>query len=72
MSDKNDHIEAAKQIIVSLGLPRVQQNERSALCALGNCLTKASSPLARKTKTRLPSLAGGSFFVVVMATPRTA
>lgn len=28
------HIESAQQIIVSLGLPRAQQNERSALCLL--------------------------------------
>lgn len=34
MNDKNDHIEAAHQIIISLGLPRTQQNERSALCLL--------------------------------------
>ena len=34
MIDKNDYIEAARQIIISLGLPRAQQNERSALCLL--------------------------------------
>ncbi|AKM33236.1 restriction endonuclease (plasmid) [Pandoraea faecigallinarum] len=35
MTDKeNDHIEAAHQIIISLGLPRAQQNERSALALL--------------------------------------
>ena len=34
MNDKNDYIKAAHQIIVSLGLPRAQQNERSALCLL--------------------------------------
>jgi len=34
MTDKNDFIEAAHQIIISLGLPRAQQNERSALCLL--------------------------------------
>ena len=34
MNDKNDYIEAAHQIIISLGLPRAQQNERSALCLL--------------------------------------
>ncbi|MDR2209690.1 MAG: hypothetical protein LBE22_12200 [Azoarcus sp.] len=34
MSSPNDHTEAAQQIIVSLGLPRSQQNERSALCLL--------------------------------------
>ncbi|HBC9315277.1 TPA: restriction endonuclease [Escherichia coli] len=32
--NQNDYIEAAQQIIVSLGLPRAQQNERSALCLL--------------------------------------
>ncbi|MCY4436725.1 MAG: BsuBI/PstI family type II restriction endonuclease [Chloroflexi bacterium] len=34
MTDKTDHLEAAQQILVSLGLPRAQQNERSALCLL--------------------------------------
>ena len=34
MNDKNDHIKAAHQIIISLGLPRSQQNERSSLCLL--------------------------------------
>ena len=35
MTDKkNEHIEAAHQIIISLGLPRAQQNERSALSLL--------------------------------------
>lgn len=34
MNDKNDYIKAAYQIIISLGLPRAQQNERSALCLL--------------------------------------
>ena len=34
MKNKNEYIEAAQQIIVSLGLPRAQQNERSALCLL--------------------------------------
>jgi hypothetical protein len=29
-----DHIEAARQIIISLGLPRAQHNDRSALCLL--------------------------------------
>lgn len=32
MNNQNDYIEAAQQIIASLGLPRAQQNERSALC----------------------------------------
>lgn len=34
MIKKNDHIAAALQILTSLGLPRAQQNERSALCLL--------------------------------------
>lgn len=33
-SKKVRHIKAANQILVSLGLPRAQQNERSALCLL--------------------------------------
>ncbi|MEZ5454381.1 MAG: BsuBI/PstI family type II restriction endonuclease [Thiothrix sp.] len=34
MTDKNTHIEAALQIIITLGLPRAQHNERSALSLL--------------------------------------
>lgn len=34
MTAQSDYIEAAMQAIVSLGLPRGQQNERSALCLL--------------------------------------
>lgn len=34
MIGKNDHLKAALKIIISLGLPRAQQNERSALCLL--------------------------------------
>lgn len=34
MNNKNDYIEAAHQIIIALGLPRAQQNERSALALL--------------------------------------
>ncbi|MBS9435179.1 BsuBI/PstI family type II restriction endonuclease [Photorhabdus hainanensis] len=52
MNDKNDYIEAACQIITSLGLPRAQQNERSALCLLallnltpGKAWATAENPL---------------------------
>ena len=52
MTDKNDKIEAAQQIILSLGLPRAQQNERSALSLLallnltpGTPWAKAQNPL---------------------------
>jgi len=52
MKDKNDYIEAAQQVIVSLGLPRAQQNERSALCLLallnltpGKLWSDAENPL---------------------------
>jgi hypothetical protein len=34
MNNKNDYIETARKIIISLGLPRAQQNDRSALCLL--------------------------------------
>ena len=34
MTNKNDHIDEAHQILISLGLPRAQHNERSALCLL--------------------------------------
>lgn len=52
MTDKNDKIEAAQQIIISLGLPRAQQNERSALSLLallnltpGKAWAQAENPL---------------------------
>jgi len=51
-NNKNRHIEAALQILASLGLPRAQQNERSALCLLalldltpGKAWAKAKNPL---------------------------
>lgn len=51
-NNKNDHIETALQILASLGLPRAQQNERSALCLLallnltpGKAWAKAENPL---------------------------
>lgn len=52
MANKSDSIEAAHQIIISLGLPRAQQNERTALCLLallnltpGKAWSQAQSPL---------------------------
>lgn len=52
MNNKNDYIKAASQIIISLGLPRAQQNERSALCLLallnltpGTAWADAKNPL---------------------------
>ena len=52
MNNINDYIEAAHQIIISLGFPRAQQNERSALCLLallnltpGKAWTDAENPL---------------------------
>lgn len=52
MNNPNDYIEAAQQIIASLGLPRAQQNERSALCLLallnltpGKAWADAGNPL---------------------------
>lgn len=52
MNDKNDYIEAAHKIIIALGLPRAQQNERSALSLLallnltpGKAWANAESPL---------------------------
>lgn len=52
MTGKNDYIQAAHQIIISLGLPRAQQNERSALCLLallnltpGKAWADAENPL---------------------------
>lgn len=52
MTDGNDSIEAAHQIIISLGLPRAQQNERSALSLLallnltpGKAWAQAENPL---------------------------
>ena len=52
MSDKADNIEAAHQIIIALGLPQAQQNERSALSLLallnltpGKAWAEAENPL---------------------------
>jgi hypothetical protein len=52
MNNKNDYIEAAHQIIIALGLPRAQQNERSALALLallnltpGKVWAEAENPL---------------------------
>ena len=52
MKDKNSYIEAARHIIISLGLPRQQQNKRSALCLLallnltpGKAWADAENPL---------------------------
>jgi len=52
VNDNSDYIEAARQIIVALGLPRGQQNERSALSLLalldltpGKAWADAESPL---------------------------
>lgn len=52
MTDQNDYIESTQEIIVLLGLPRAQQNERSALCLLallnlvpGKAWAKAENPL---------------------------
>lgn len=52
MKDKNDYIKAAHQILISLGLPRAQQNERSTLCLLallnlmpGRSWAQAENPL---------------------------
>jgi hypothetical protein len=49
---RSRHIQAAKEIITSLGLPNAQQNERSALCLLalinltpGKSWAKAENPL---------------------------
>ncbi len=52
MTNPNEYIEAAHQIIIALGLPRAQQNERSALCLLallnlspGKAWAAAENPL---------------------------
>ncbi len=52
MIDTNDYLKAAHRIILDLGLPRAQQNERSALCLLalldltpGKSWARASAPL---------------------------
>lgn len=52
MRDKKDPIKVAGQIIISLGLPRAQQNERSSLCLLallnimpGKAWVDAENPL---------------------------
>lgn len=52
MSLQDDHVRAATSVLLSLGLPRAQQNERSALCLLallnlspGEPWSAAESPL---------------------------
>lgn len=52
MTDQNNNIEAAYQVIISLGLPKAQQNERSALSLLallnltpGKAWADAENPL---------------------------
>lgn len=48
MTDKkNEYIEAAHQIIISLGLPRAQQNERSALSLLAMLNLTPGKPWAQ-------------------------
>lgn len=51
-SKKSRHMKAAHQVLISVGLPRAQQNERSALCLLallnlipGKAWADAESPL---------------------------
>ncbi len=51
-SKKSRQIKAARQVLISLGLPRAQQNERSALCLLallnltpGKPWSQAENPL---------------------------
>jgi hypothetical protein len=52
MNKKETHIKTAHKILISLGMPRAQQNERSALCLLallnltpGKAWSKAENPL---------------------------
>jgi len=52
MNDKDDYIKAARQILIDLGMPRAQQNERSALSLLallnltpGKAWADAENPL---------------------------
>jgi type II restriction enzyme len=34
MTKKEKHLKAAHKILITLGMPRAQQNDRSALCLL--------------------------------------
>lgn len=52
MKKKNNHVTAARKILISIGFPRAQQNERSALCLLallnltpGKAWSDAENPL---------------------------
>lgn len=52
MKDESDYIEDGRQVLVSLGMPRAQQNKRSALCLLallnlvpGKAWSQAEDPL---------------------------
>ncbi len=47
MSDKSDYLETAYKIIISLGLPRAQQNERSAVSLLALLNLTPGKPWAR-------------------------
>ncbi len=47
VSKKKRHIAAASQILTSLGLPKAQQNERSALCLLALIDLKPGIPWAK-------------------------
>jgi len=46
MRRKQDPVKAAQQIIISLGLPRAQHNERSALCLLALLNLRPNKPWA--------------------------
>ena len=59
MSDKADNIEAAHQIIIAFGLPRAQQNERSALSLLALLNLTPGKAWAEAEMNR-PGFAGGS------------
>jgi len=44
---KNHHMKAAHQVLISLGLPRAQQNDRSALCLLALLNLTPGKPWSR-------------------------
>ncbi len=47
MKRKKDHLDAARQILISLGMPRAQQNERSTLCLLALLNLPPDKPWAK-------------------------
>ncbi len=53
MSDREDQIKTAQNVLAALGLPPAQQNERSALCLLALLNLTPTKPWAKAEDPRL-------------------